>query len=71
MGEPPKPGENQEVTVDITGPDEGTSEKEKESFKKKFEEWKKDIDDLRNKYPDLKIKVSKVAYKKKKPDASF
>ncbi len=71
MGQPPKPGENQEVTVDITGPDEGASEQEKETFKKTFEQWKNDIDGLRQKYAQLKIKVSKVAYKKKKPDASF
>jgi uncharacterized protein YaaN involved in tellurite resistance len=71
MGGPPQPGEDQEVTVDITGPEEGASEEEKATFKRNFEQWKKDIEELRKKYAKLKIKVSKIAYKKKKPDESF
>ena len=71
MGGPPLPGENQEVTVHITGPDAGASGAEKEAFKKSFEQWKQDIEALRKKYAQLKVKVSKVAYKKKNPDESF
>jgi hypothetical protein len=71
MGGAPQPGEDQEVTVDIAGPEKGTSEEEKEKFKKNFEQWKSDIEALRKKYAQLKIKVSKIAYKKKKPDESF
>ena len=71
MGGPPQPGEDQEVTVDITGPEEGTSAEEQAAFRKNFEQWKKDIEELRKKYAKLKIRVSKIAYTKKKPDASF
>jgi hypothetical protein len=73
MGGPPQPGEDQEVTVDLDGPEDGASDKEKDDFKKSFEQWKKDIAALREKYAKLKIKirVSKIAYKKKDPDESF
>jgi uncharacterized protein YukE len=71
MGGPPQPGEDQEVTVDITGPEEGTSEEGKATFRNSFEQWKKDIEQLRKKYANLKIKVSKIAYTKKRADDSF
>ncbi|HZP35368.1 MAG TPA: hypothetical protein VFE48_02635 [Methylomirabilota bacterium] len=71
MGGPPLPGEDQEVTVDITGPDADASPKEREAFEKSFNDWKKDINALRQKYGKLKVKVSKITYKKKNPDESF
>jgi YbbR domain-containing protein len=68
MGGPPMPGEDQNVTVTVTGPDKGDNSSEYNSDFKKFVD---EMQALRKKYTRLKVTVRKITYEKKDRNDSF
>ena len=69
MGGPPLPGEDQDVNITVTGPDK--SDQDVNTYNADFKKFVGEVQELRKKYPRLKVKVSKITYKKKDPQDSF
>lgn len=71
MGGVPQPGEDQEVVVSITGPEQNESAGDVSAFNAEFKKFTEEVQELRRKYSRLKVKVSKISYTKKDRDDSF
>lgn len=69
MGGPPQPGEDQDVSVTVTGPDK--NDPSVGDYNNDFKNFVADMQALRKKYARLKIKVLKISYRKKSDSDSF
>lgn len=68
MGDPTEPGEDQETTIVIEGPDENADDQTKEAFKAEFEKFKDEMTKVLMAHKKvLKCRLRKIVYMKKPP----
>lgn len=71
MGGPPDEGEEEQVTVNISGPKKGSTPAELAKYKEAFDKYKAGVKKVRAEFKLLEAKVYKVTYRKKDPKDSF